>query len=135
MKPLVVFLIMCVGLSFLLGCVGGTDAIEIVSVNPSSGLQDGVEYTFTVTVSYVLKNYTTGEITVNFNNDADNSSLFIRHGDAVQITQGSREYTFNVSAIAKDWGTEWPFSVTVLLFGAVPQEGALDSDIAEMSFQ
>ena len=103
MKKMVVLSLFVVPI-FIFGCSlfdTDPDIIEIITVSPSSGLQDRVEYNFSVRVSYTLKSSSAGDITVNFNTDTDNGSFFIRYGDAVQITQGSGEYTFNVFVTGK----------------------------------
>lgn len=119
-KKLFCIIFILVFVLFLAGCNGTPaipiveeDFIEITNVTPSSGLVDGQSTNFTVDVEYHLASNDTGILMIGFNNgnEQDMHSLI---SDASQIiNKGTGDYTFHVTATAKDWGIQGDFKVFV----------------------
>lgn len=95
--------------------VESPDSITIVSVSPNSGLVDGVDYDFTVVVNYELVTKDQGELDIGFNNGPDIKKYSMLMEYQI-VDQGSGQHTFNVSATAKDWGTDGEFKVLVIIY-------------------
>ena len=106
-------------IAFLLtaGC-GGTpttppieeDFINIISVNPDSGLINGVDTDFTVVVEYNLYSSNQGTLGIGFNTNVVDGWHTV--GDAeFLVNKGSGTHEFNVTVKPKDWGGEGDFSV------------------------
>jgi len=91
------------------------DVVFIISVDPSAGLVPDVSTDFTVSVEYCLVSFDEGEICINFN---DGDSLYDYSTKGVeQVTEGTGEHTFNVTATPKDWGEAGYFEVQAILYG------------------
>lgn len=91
------------------------DVVFIKSVDPSTGLVHNVSTDFTVIVEYCLVSFDEGEICINFN---DGDSLYDYSTKGVeQVTEGTGEHTFNVTATPKDWGEGGYFEVQAILYG------------------
>ena len=90
----------------------GIDKIEIISISPSTDLEDGVEYNFVVDIEYTLATAKSGVLTIGFNTESAESHSMIYNVEEI-IEKGSGSHTFNVSTIAKDWGNEDDFKVNV----------------------
>lgn len=91
--------------------VDTVEKIKITSVTPTTGLMDGQPTNFTVTVSYNLYKTKTGTLMIGFNNGSNVSSfLMLSNGNKV-VNQGSGQYSFQVSAVVKNWGTAGSFQV------------------------
>jgi hypothetical protein len=117
------------------GTTGG-DSINISSVSPNSGLVDGFSYDFTVVVEYELATVEQGEIGVGFNNGSTVSGyVLIRTADQI-VDKGSDQYTFNVTAEAKDWGASEDFCVYVHIseYPHTSPWAPLDSDRMTLTF-
>jgi hypothetical protein len=93
---------------------GSGDVIGIISVDPDSGLADRTEYIFTVNTAYKLKSADNAELNIGFNTENAFAYSLIPEA-AAPVSKGSGEYTFTVSAIAKNWGTSGTFKVYVNL--------------------
>ena len=90
------------------------DNIEIISVSPSSGLVDGVDYDFTVTVEYNLASVNSGLLMIGFNTEEVDRFRMISEASTI-VDKGSGTHTFNVTATAKDWLAAGDFKVYVNL--------------------
>jgi hypothetical protein len=95
--------------------VDTTDKIKILTVTPTTGLNDGQSTNFSVKVSYNLYTQKTGTLMIGFNNGTNvGSSVMVVPANKV-INSGSGESTFDVSATVKNWGTQGDFFVYVNL--------------------
>ena len=90
------------------------DNIEIISVSPSSGLVDGVDYDFTVTVEYNLASVDSGLLMIGFNTVEVDRFRMISEASVI-VGKGSGTHTFNVTITAKDWLADGDFQVYVNL--------------------
>lgn len=117
------------------------DFIKIISVNPSTNLEDGKEYDFLVEVDYKLKKFEKGGISISFNTNGVNSYHAILRGHAT-VEKGSGQHIFDVNVKAKDWKELGDFGVLVSLYEqviVVDEENPRDpqhlaDDIAVLSF-
>ena len=92
-----------------------TNKIKILSVTPTSGLTDGQQVNFTVTVSYNLYSKKTGTLMIGFNNGQTvNAAVMLTDADKI-ISSGIGQHAFNVLATVKNWGTQGDFYVYVNL--------------------
>jgi hypothetical protein len=111
------------------------DNIEIISVSPSSGLVDGVDYDFTVTVEYNLVSVNSGLLMIGFNTEEVDRFIMISEASTI-VDKGSGTHTFNVTATAKDWLAAGDFKVYVNLSeNPHPSEWApFSTDLEPLSF-
>ncbi len=91
------------------------DSIKILTISPTSGFTDGQVVNFVVTVSYNLASKQTGTLMMGFNNGGSVASSVIIADSKKVINSGSGKYTFNVSATAKNWGSQGDFTAYVNL--------------------
>jgi len=126
------------------GC-GGTpttppieeDFINIISVNPDSGLIDGVDTDFTVVVEYNLYSSTQGTLGISFNTDMVDGWSPVWDAEFL-VNKGSGTHEFNVTVIPKDWGSQGDFSVSVGLWKVpfvIGEHNNLDWDKKILTFQ
>ena len=126
---------------FLTGCGGGgpttppieEDFINIISVHPESGLQDGVDTNFTVEVEYNLFTRNGGEVTIGFNNIDAVNKYFME--EPIFINKGFGTHEFNVTVKPKDWRSEGDFKVIAIL-DEIPwvSNYVLDADTKILTF-
>jgi len=125
----------------LAGCGGSPtappieeDFINIISVNPDSGLVDGVDTDFTVVVEYNLYSSTQGTLEISFNTDEVDCWLSVCGADFL-VNKGSGTHEFNVTVKPKDWGSEEDFSVLACI-DEVPNldNSLLDCDVKILTF-
>jgi hypothetical protein len=90
------------------------DSIRIISVTPESGLTPNTVTEFVVSVEYELVSKDSGEVMIGFNTDEVGRYRMISEA-TVLVAKGSGDHQFNVSALARDWGTAGDFSVYVNL--------------------
>ena len=111
------------------------DDIQIISVSPSSGLVDGEDYDFTVTVEYNLASVDSGLLMVGFNTQEVGRFIMISDASAI-VDKGSGTHTFNVTVSAKDWLSEGDFKVYVNLseYPHPSQWAPLSTDVEPLSF-
>jgi len=134
MKKVNLFLVILVFLftiMYLAGC-GGTptappieeDFINIISVNPDSGLVDGVDTNFKVVVEYNLASSAEGVLSISFNNLLNNQGNPGNHWTITSanyyINKGYGTHEFNVTIKPKDWGSEKVFSNLKMSLKSVP---------------
>ena len=95
------------------------DFINIINVNPDSGLVDGVDTDFTVVVEYNLASSTEGKLSISFNNLLNNKGNPDNHWHIesayYHINKGYGTHEFNVTVKPKDWGSEGDFDVNVCI--------------------
>ena len=110
---------------FSTGCGGSStappikeDFINIVSVNPDSGLVDGVDTDFTVVVEYNLYSSNQGLLQVGFNIDDIDGQIdgwsMVQNADFL-VNKGSGTREFDVTVKPRNWGSQGDFSVLVIL--------------------
>ena len=111
------------------------DNIEIISVSPSSGLVDGEDYDFTVTVEYNLASVDSGLLMIGFNTEEAGRYFMISEASTI-VDKGSGTHTFNVTVTAKDWLAEGDFQVFVNLseYPHPSEWTPLSSDVEVLSF-
>jgi hypothetical protein len=118
MKIKSIFLCRCLAVItivlFFQGCtkkdptpVDTVDRIKITSVTPTTGLVDGQTINFIVNV-YKSK---TGTLMIGFNNGSIVSGFVMLSGADKIVNQGSGQYSFQVSAVVKNWGSAGSFQV------------------------
>jgi hypothetical protein len=90
------------------------DAINIISVSPTSGFRDGTMTSFTVRVNYNLTSFQTGTIEIGFNYYNVNSFIIYAEYNHI-ISAGSGQYTFNVNVPVRNWGLDGRFMVFTLM--------------------
>jgi hypothetical protein len=140
LKILVILLLL--GMAFV-GNINGitdlTDYIKIINITPNNNLIDGTEHQFTVTVEYFLATQEQAMIYIGFNTKQPNRYNFVsatplRGGPIVY--RGRGEYTFNVTAIAKNWYPNGRFGVYANLspFPHNDSWNPLTYDIKRLSF-
>ena len=75
-------IIALLGIMIFLGCEKDDDleidSIKIISVTPSSDLEDGVEYNFIVEIEYDLATASNGILLIGFNTSVVNSYTLIK---------------------------------------------------------
>jgi len=124
MNKLNLFLVISmIFIAFLLtaGC-GGTptappieeDFINIISVNPDSGLVDGVDTDFTVVVEYNLFSYNQGILQICFNANVVDTWCTVCDSEFL-VSKGSGTHEFNVTVKPRNWGSQGDFSVLPIL--------------------
>jgi len=111
------------------------DNIQIISVSPSSGLVDGVDFDFTVKVEYDLASVNSGLLMIGFNTVEVNRFRMISEASTI-VDKGAGTHTFNVTATAKDWLADGDFQVYVNLSeNPHPSEWTpLSTDVEPLSF-
>jgi hypothetical protein len=90
------------------------DFINIISVNPDSGLVDGIGTDFTVVVEYNLYSSNQGILQICFNNESINSYRVVENAN-FYIYKSYGTYEFNVTVKPKDWGSQGDFKVLAIL--------------------
>ena len=90
------------------------DNISIISVTPSSDLEDGVEYNFIVEIEYDLATASSGILMIGFNTDEINKYVMVSEASYI-IEKGTGFHTFDVETIAKDWINAGDYQVYVNL--------------------
>lgn len=95
------------------------DFINIINVNPDSGLVDGVGTDFTIVVEYNLASSTEGKLSISFNNLLNKKGNPDNHWHIesayYHINKGYGTHEFNVTVKPKDWGSEGDFDVSVCI--------------------
>jgi hypothetical protein len=110
------------------------DSIRIISVTPNKNLINGVRYTFTVKVEYVLATLDQGVIYIGFNNTEPKRYQLTR--DKLIVNKGSGVHTFVVTVIPKDWYSTADFGVYVNI-SPYPHEASwypLDKHVVPLQF-
>jgi len=126
MKKVILFLILSLTLSTVIGLAGcggsppvtppiEEDFINIISVNPDSGLVDGVDTDFKVVVEYNLYSSTQGTLDISFNTDVVDAWSPV-WGAEFLVNKGSGTHEFNVTVKPRNWGSQGDFSVSVGLW-------------------
>jgi len=112
------------------------DNISIISVTPSSDLEDGVEYNFIVEIEYDLATVSSGILMIGFNTDEINRYVMVSEASYI-IEKGTGFHTFDVETIAKDWINAGDYKVYVNLSeNPHPQEWSpLASDSESLQFR
>lgn len=87
-----------------------SDTIVIQTVSPSTELQDGETYTFTVEAKYNVASMDSAMIMLGFNNKSLHSFNMVSSASII-IKKGSGQHTFMVDGLAKDWGDQGDFQV------------------------
>lgn len=90
------------------------DNISIISVTPSSDLEDGVEYNFIVEIEYDLATVSSGILMIGFNTDEINKYVMVSEASYI-IEKGTGFHTFDIETIAKDWINAGDYKVYVNL--------------------
>jgi hypothetical protein len=129
---------------FTAGCGGSPaappieeDFINIISVNPDSGLIDGVDTDFTVVVEYNLYSSTQGRLDISFNTDMVDAWSPVWDAEFL-VNKGSGTHEFNVTVKPRNWGSQGDFSVSVGLWKVpfvIGEYNNLDWDKKILTFQ
>jgi len=126
----------------LAGCGGNPvappieeDFINIISVNPDSGLIDGIDTDFKVSIEYNLYSSNQGILQICFNDESINSYGVVENAN-IYVYRGNGTHEFNVTVKPKNWGSQGDFLVLVIL-DEVPwvSDSALASDEKILTFQ
>jgi len=111
--------------------------IQILAVDPDSGLVDGVDTDFKILVEYNLFSFEKGVIKIGFNNLVNNQGNPDNHWcwEEYDINKGYGTHEFNTTVKPKDWGSEGDFSVDAWI-DEIPNVDnfVLDSDTKILTF-